>query len=133
MSESATLIQRIVAGVIDQVIILVGIGILAVLGLFSLSLTGYLSAMAMSYLMWIVYYTFFEGTSGQTIGKRFVGIRVVMRDGRELGFAIAFIRTLFRIIDSLPTLYILGIIFILVTSDKQRLGDMVAGTVVIED
>jgi len=62
-----------------------------------------------------------------------VGIRVVMSDGSRPGMMIALIRTLFRIIDSLPTLHIVGILVILVSTEDQRLGDIAAGTIVIRD
>lgn len=60
-------------------------------------------------------------------------IRVVREDGAPMGLVTAFIRNLLRIIDYLPTLYIFGIIMILISNERQRLGDMAAKTVVIPD
>ena len=130
----ASIIQRILASIIDQVIIAVVSFIFVALGIVSLStasIGGLLGFMMLSYVLWIIYYTYFEGTSGQTIGKKVLNIRVIKADGRELGFGGAFLRTLFRVIDNLPSAYILGFVLVLVTPEKQRLGDMVAGTVVI--
>jgi uncharacterized RDD family membrane protein YckC len=42
------------------------------------------------------------------------------------------VRNLLRIIDHLPTLYILGIILIAATDKKQRLGDMLGKTLVVK-
>jgi uncharacterized RDD family membrane protein YckC len=66
---------------------------------------------------------------GQTIGKRSMSIRVVSADGFSLDPMAVFLRTIFRVIDHIPLLYIVP----LVTSKTQRLGDLVAGTIVIVD
>jgi uncharacterized RDD family membrane protein YckC len=66
---------------------------------------------------------------GQTIGKRSVHIRVVKSDGFSLDPLAIFLRTIFRVIDHLPPLYIVP----LLTSKNQRLGDLVAGTLVVVD
>ena len=66
---------------------------------------------------------------GQTIGKRSVHIRVVKTDGFSLDPQSIFVRTVFRVVDHLPILYIVP----LVTAKGQRLGDLVAGTVVVTD
>jgi uncharacterized RDD family membrane protein YckC len=113
-------------------IILAGVFILFILGLFSLSLSDYITALLLSYLLMIVYFTLFEGSSGQTIGKKLLGIKVTMPNGRAPGHAIAFIRTIFRAIDCLPALYVLGMFCIYVSSQDQRLGDMAAGTIVVK-
>ena len=66
---------------------------------------------------------------GQTFGKRHMGIRVVKVDGFSLDHSAIFLRTLFRVIDNLPPLWIVP----LVTAKGQRLGDLVAGTIVVAD
>jgi uncharacterized RDD family membrane protein YckC len=66
---------------------------------------------------------------GQTIGKRLSGIRVVRLDGFALDPGGIFVRNIFRIIDQQPPLWIVP----LVSKKSQRLGDMVAGTVVVFD
>jgi uncharacterized RDD family membrane protein YckC len=66
---------------------------------------------------------------GQTLGKRLSGIRVVRLDGFALDPGGIFVRNLFRVIDHLPPLWLVP----LVSKKSQRLGDMVAGTVVVFD
>ncbi|WP_255195285.1 RDD family protein [Halorarius litoreus] len=82
-------------------------------------------------LAFFAYFIYFEGTSGQTVGKRVTSIVVVREDGRPLGYGGATIRTLLRIVDALPTLYLIGLLLILVTDDNQRLGDLAADSVVV--
>ena len=79
------------------------------------------------------YYATAEFLWGQTIGKRMFGIRVVSRrSDRPSPTAIA-ARTLLRAVDFLPVLYLVGFILILATGRRrQRLGDLVARTTVIE-
>lgn len=84
------------------------------------------------FLLWIVYFTYFEGTSGQTIGKKFSHIKVLKSDGDPCDSGAALVRNLLRIIDSLPFIYILGIILIAATDKHQRLGDMLAKTIVVK-
>ncbi|MCC7568943.1 MAG: RDD family protein [Candidatus Methanofastidiosa archaeon] len=133
MEDYAGLVQRAVALIIDQIIIGVALVVLIFAGVLSTSMsTGAVFAiMGVQWVLWLVYFTFLEGSSGQTIGKRFMNIRVISADGSDLSYAQALVRSLLRIVDSLPTLYILGIILVIVTRERQRLGDMVAGSVVI--
>ncbi|HEY1785008.1 MAG TPA: RDD family protein [Pirellulales bacterium] len=66
---------------------------------------------------------------GQTFGKRQMGIRVVKADGFALDHAAILLRTIFRAIDNLPPMWIVP----LWTEKGQRLGDLVAGTIVVTD
>jgi uncharacterized RDD family membrane protein YckC len=66
---------------------------------------------------------------GQTLGKRMSGIRVVRLDGFALDPGGILVRNIFRVIDHLPPLWLVP----LVSKKSQRLGDMVAGTVVVFD
>ena len=68
---------------------------------------------------------------GRTPGKAAMRIRVIRRDGRAVDLPGILVRNLLRLIDSMPTLYTVGIICMFVTQDSRRLGDMVAGTVVV--
>lgn len=77
------------------------------------------------------YYIAMERLAGGTIGKRLLGLRVVRVDGRPLGWGGAIVRNLMRPIDGLPLLYLLGIVTIAISGKDQRLGDMLAGTVVV--
>jgi uncharacterized RDD family membrane protein YckC len=66
---------------------------------------------------------------GQTLGKRLSGIRVVRLDGFALEPGGILVRNLFRVIDNMPVMWIVP----LLSKKSQRLGDMVAGTVVVFD
>jgi uncharacterized RDD family membrane protein YckC len=71
---------------------------------------------------------------GQTIGKRHLGLRVVRDGGYSIGFAAAAIRNIMRAIDMQPVvLYLFGITSAVLSKSGKRLGDMVAGTVVIQE
>lgn len=68
------------------------------------------------------------GMHGRTPGKRMAGIHIVMRDGSVPTAGALLIRNVFRLVDSLPLLYGVGLVATLVTSDHLRIGDMAAGT-----
>ena len=80
-----------------------------------------------------LYFVVLECVFGRTAGKWIFGIRVVGRDGGKPGLIAAFIRNLLRLVDGLPAFSILGAVLIKVTSEKTRVGDMVAGTRVVKD
>ncbi|HTT34468.1 MAG TPA: RDD family protein [Thermoplasmata archaeon] len=83
--------------------------------------------------LWLVYFTYFEGTTGQTPGKRALGLRVVVAStGRPPDLGRAFLRSLFRIVDWLPFLYLVGFVVALLTQRRQRIGDLVADTLVVK-
>ena len=84
-----------------------------------------------AFIIYTSYYTYFEGTRGQTIGKMTMKISVVREDGSPIDMSTAFIRTILRIIDGL-LIYLVGAIFIWTSHKKQRLGDRAAKTVVIK-
>lgn len=71
--------------------------------------------------------------NGQTVGKRAARIRVVREDGLPVQFSQVLIRNLLRIVDYLPVLYIVGSVATLASKRGQRLGDMVAGTLVVRE
>jgi uncharacterized RDD family membrane protein YckC len=71
--------------------------------------------------------------SGRTPGKRWNGLRVVRSGGQPIGFLASATRNLLRLIDWLPSFYLVGIISVFATAKNQRLGDIVAGTVVLRE
>lgn len=79
----------------------------------------------------LLYYFACEATTGQTIGKRALGLRVVGPDGGPAGAGRIAARTALRVIDILPAFYLVGFISVLVTGTRRRLGDLAAGTDVI--
>jgi len=71
---------------------------------------------------------------GRTPGKRMAGLRVVTRQGGTASVGALLIRNLFRLVDGLPAFYVVGLICCFVSSNRVRVGDMAAGTLlVIED
>ena len=68
--------------------------------------------------------------SGQTLGKRLLRLRVTDIHGMQLQFSQIVIRNLLRFVDSLPALYLVGGLACLISQRAQRLGDMVANTIV---
>lgn len=71
--------------------------------------------------------------SGQTVGKRVMNLRVIQESGVRIGFYHAALRNLARPVDRLPFLYLVGGITALVSGSHQRLGDMLAGTIVVRE
>ena len=71
--------------------------------------------------------------SGRTPGKRWTGLRVVRIGGRPVGFAASAIRNIVRLVDFLPSLYLVGMVTVVATRMNQRLGDLAAGTVVVRE
>ncbi|MBR4603097.1 MAG: RDD family protein [Prevotella sp.] len=69
--------------------------------------------------------------NGQSLGKRILKIRVVKKDGSVPTLGDYVMRWLLFIVDG-PTMGCLGIVFILLSKNSQRLGDMAAGTMVIK-
>jgi uncharacterized RDD family membrane protein YckC len=85
----------------------------------------------LSTLLLGLYYLMFEGLLGATPGKLVAGIRVVQEEtGAVPGLGRAFLRTLLRLVDGLGG-YLVGFIVVLVSRKRQRLGDMVARTLVV--
>ena len=68
---------------------------------------------------------------GSTPGKRRAGIRIVTRTGGPPGAGALLVRNVFRLIDSLPVLYGLGLTLMVLTRDSLRCGDMAAGTLLV--
>jgi uncharacterized RDD family membrane protein YckC len=71
--------------------------------------------------------------SGQTVGKRVMHLRVIQESGVRIGFYHAALRNLARPVDRLPILYLVGGLTALVSRSHQRLGDMLAGTIVVRE
>ncbi len=80
----------------------------------------------------IIYHIIFELCwNGQTIGKKICRIRVVCENYENLSISAVFTRNFLRLNDVLPVFYITGIISILNTKKRQRLGDISGGTLVV--
>ncbi|MCW5939953.1 MAG: RDD family protein [Fimbriimonadaceae bacterium] len=70
---------------------------------------------------------------GQTLGKKATRLRVMMADGTPVLAYAAFYRNLLRPADFAPFGYLLGTVAVFLNARSQRLGDLVAGTVVVRE
>ena len=121
---------RLLATIVDAIIIGVVAGII---GLFIGTYIGDY-ATGVEVLIALAYYMILEAIYGATLGKKLFHLRVVRIDGRApIGWNEAFLRTVMRVVDVLPFFYIVGAISIWATMRNQRLGDLVAHTIVIRD
>ncbi len=89
--------------------------------------------LAFFFLQWVYFIAFELGAGGQTPGKRWLGLRVLDLDGQSPTFIAILLRNVLRVVDALPFGYLIGQASILLTPRRQRLGDLIAGTVVVED
>jgi len=143
--REASLGIRAIAAVVDLVILaIIAIGIALPLGLLTawavLSGSGTSPWFALiwgptalvMFAVFIIYFTLLESNTGQTLGKRVFDLRVVSTStGRPPDLGHSLIRNILRIVDWLPFLYLLGFIVAALGSKRQRLGDLLAETVVV--
>jgi uncharacterized RDD family membrane protein YckC len=126
--------RRVLAGVIDLLVLAAGA---AVIFLAARALGGgdaeFTPALGVVVLGWALYYYFAcESGGGQTLGKRAMGLRVVRPDGSHADMREIFVRTILRVVDGL-FLYLVGLVAMLLSGQRrQRLGDMAAGTIVVD-
>lgn len=80
----------------------------------------------------IGYHALFEWRWGKTLGKYLVGIRVVSDGGSPPTLVASLVRNLLRLVDWLPVFYVVGIVAVVRSDEKRRLGDRLAGTVVVQ-
>jgi uncharacterized RDD family membrane protein YckC len=140
LSPPASLGDRLLAQVVDG---LVALGIFVFLGLTlagkfggltdqGFELTGMPALILIGVLLsvMLVYFILLEAFFGTTLGKLVAEIKVVTADGGRISIRAAIIRNLMRFIDGIG-LYLVGAFTVIFTSRSVRLGDMVAGTVVL--
>lgn len=78
------------------------------------------------------WFTLTEGLfGGQSPGKRALGLRVVREDGGGIGWREAILRNLLRPADAAPVGYVVGVVAMGLDPRFQRLGDRLAGTLVV--
>jgi uncharacterized RDD family membrane protein YckC len=70
---------------------------------------------------------------GRTVGKAAMGLRVVTKEGGQIGFRHAAVRTALGLVDFVLTSGACAVICVLLTSQNQRLGDLAAGTLVLRE
>jgi uncharacterized RDD family membrane protein YckC len=140
--RTANLGSRILAYLIDMLVVVAGI----LAGLFAVALLGQASDVvvpdwvALTIVLvllpswWLGYFIAFETLwRGRTLGKAALGLRVVTKEGAPVRFRHAAIRGLLGLVDFLVLGGFLAVVFILFTRDNQRLGDLVAGTLVLRE
>jgi uncharacterized RDD family membrane protein YckC len=92
------------------------------------------TAILVAFSALFVYDVLFEvWGGGRTPGKRATGLRVIRDGGSPVNLTASLVRNILRLIDFLPSAYLVGIICITVTSTNKRLGDLVAGTIVVRE
>jgi uncharacterized RDD family membrane protein YckC len=148
MADYADVVNRIIAAVIDIIILWVVMFIISMpLNVQAMMMGTMMDPMAaaqlagasmilgvLGILIGLGYFVYFEGSTGQTIGKKIVNIKVVREDKKPMTYMDALVRTILRVIDAIPFLipYLLGLILVVVNEKKQRLGDMAAKTLVVK-
>jgi uncharacterized RDD family membrane protein YckC len=124
-------LPRAQAWMIDTVLRLV---ILAV-AMIPLSLVGTggrgLAMLLMFVLLWAYWVACELWLDGQSLGKRALGLRVVNADGTPVTWLPSVTRNLLRVVDAVPGVYGVGLASTLADPHARRLGDIVAGTLVV--
>lgn len=133
--------DRLIAVILDS--ILIGAAF-AVIGMFVASRLGGVTesgfsmegkpaiiTLSLTIIFGFIYYWVLEGLLGATLGKAIVGIKVIKKDGTRCDLRSSLIRNLMRFIDIIGV-YLVGFFIALFSKLRQRLGDHLANTVVIE-
>ena len=133
--------DRFLAVVLDTILI---VAVFAVIGMavagwlggttesgFSLEGTPALLAIGVTSLIAFCYFWLCEGLFGATLGKGLVGIRIRQKEGGGCDLRCSFIRNILRLIDGIA-LYLVGFLVAILSKSRQRIGDHLAGTVVVE-
>lgn len=132
----ALALDTLIQGTLYVVIILLAAFVLPAVAKGAAGLSGPWAAGIAIFLLFCVYWGYFAAFEilwhGQTPGKRVAGIRVVKDTGRPITTIEGVGRNLMRVIDGF-CFYLPGVISIVLSRENKRLGDYVAGTVVIHD
>jgi uncharacterized RDD family membrane protein YckC len=97
-------------------------------------LVGPAMAICLGFAIYWGYFAIFEILwKGQTPGKRYAGIRVIKESGRPINAFEAIGRNLMRAVDGMPGIYGVGLVCMMCNRQSRRLGDFVAGTVVVHE
>lgn len=133
----ALAIDMLIEAVISVVVILIAIiiGVSGALNIFRQGPVWGLALLALiAFAVYFGYFAAFEIIwSGQTPGKRIIGIRVIKETGRPLAPTETLARNLLRIVDQLPAFYALGVVVAMLNPLNKRIGDFVAGSIVVRE
>jgi uncharacterized RDD family membrane protein YckC len=118
--------------------LLAGAWLLVAFYIFKMSLNlktlGALLSVVPPAIIYFLYHPILEvAMQGRTPGKRMAGIRILGRDGGPPSAAALLLRNLFRLIDSLPATYLVGLTTCFLTAHRVRIGDLAAGTLLVVD
>jgi uncharacterized RDD family membrane protein YckC len=133
--------SRVWAYLLDKLFYFTGMGIIFLTGILLFGLLHLPAALA-DIAATIYLYLFVAGffaypilsdifMNGQTFAKRILGLRVVMVNGAPITTPAAILRELFITADFLPSVFLVGAIAMFLSERSQRVGDMVAGTIVV--
>jgi uncharacterized RDD family membrane protein YckC len=94
----------------------------------------YLTVVAPATLIYFLYHPVLEiAMHGRTPGKRIAGLRLVSRTGDIPSPGALLVRNVFRILDSMPFAYMVGLICVVFTAQHVRIGDLAADTLLVWD
>jgi uncharacterized RDD family membrane protein YckC len=82
-------------------------------------------------LFWLYPVLFEVLRDGQTIGKKALSLRVINANGSPVTWMGSIVRNLLRVVDMLPFFYGFGLVAGLIDPQSRRIGDIVAGTLVV--
>ena len=140
--------SRLLAFIMDQILLYLGILTIVLLMMLAGTLnvfsettqqwSGTVAATVLTFIIFFLnwgYFVLFEALNkGQTPGKRWAGLRVVLDSGLPIGWREAALRNFVRIADIMPPpACFVGGLAILLSKRGKRLGDLLAGTMVIRE
>lgn len=119
------------AGILDLILATIAMTIILI-GLSTIGIVGLQIGAVLSSFGIFIYFIAFESLwNGQTLGKRALGIQSRMADGTPLTVPAAFFRALMIPADYLPPFFLVGMMAMFSTPKSQRMGDLLANTVVV--
>jgi uncharacterized RDD family membrane protein YckC len=119
--------------IVVAVIFFIPLGLFTALGLDTTGGSGGMAAGIIGLIVALAYYPLTETLWGQTLGKLLLGIIVVTDNGRPPNIFRSLLRTLLRLVEVNPFLAggVPAGLIVLITPNRQRLGDLLAGTYVV--
>ncbi|MBL8916471.1 MAG: RDD family protein [Archangium sp.] len=128
-----TVVANLISSILLILVMLVAALLATVIGTQGLEL-GLAVYFVISFLVQYGYMLLLEAVwSGQTVGKRVMGLRVVQDTGVRVTMHHSLLRNLIRLFDNLPIFYLVGGVVALFSENHQRLGDILAGTIVVRE
>lgn len=135
--DIATAGSRSAAFLIDYILIIIvslGFHVMAELSEYAGGISSYAVAIfyivvgTLSWVYFVISEMIFEGSS---IGKRFLGLKVIKDDGSPIDAVDSLTRNFIRYVDLLPGTCLVGFVIMMLNDQSKRLGDFAAGTLVV--